>query len=442
MLATLFSVACSPAPRNVLLIAVDTLRADHLGAYGYARETSPAIDALLASSVVFEDVQAASAWTLPSFASLMTSQHPATHRCRTFSSRLPESHTTLAEILRANGFETAAVVSHHFLDSRYGLAQGFDAYDESLVLSLEESHRAISSPAIHARADAWLRERALEDDDQPWFLFVHYFDPHHDYRTHPGTSERFGGDDIDRYDGEIAFTDAFVGKLLATLTELDLDDQTIVVFVSDHGEEFGDHGLQGHGRNLHREVTRLALGIRVPDTPPLRVPDPVHAVDLLPTLLELVGVPPPATPISGRSLAPLMSASATEALEPRGLVAEVSLYPGQVHSTYRLGRFKLFEQHRDGGPPAHRLFDVEADPHERRNLAHRYPERVAEYAAALRDALLEARALGDRFGSEESVPLREDDLLHLRALGYLETAELETAEPPRPASDEGDLSQE
>jgi arylsulfatase A-like enzyme len=275
----------------------------------------------------------------------------------------------------------------------------------------------VSSPAIHERADAWLRSERGAD---PWFLWVHYFDPHHDYHVHPGVTEKFGTGLIDRYDGEIAFTDTHVGKLLATLRDIGEDEETIVVFVSDHGEEFGDHGLQGHGRALHREVTRLALAVRVPGWPHAGVDEPVHAVDLLPTLLELLDVPLPKSPLAGRSLIPLMRGGRGARLEPRGLLAEVSLYAGSVHSTYRLGRFKLFEHREPGGAPARSLFDIEADPNETVNLADRYPRVVEEYARALREERRAALALRMQLGEPERVDLNEDDLTRLRALGYVE----------------------
>ena len=184
-LLLLLAIGCDSRRPNLLLIAVDTLRADHLGAYGYSRATSPETDALFESSIVFDDVQASSAWTLPSFASLMTSLHTATHGCRSFSSRLPGSLTTLAEILRDADYTTAAVVSHHFMDARYGLAQGFDHYDQSLAVGVDDSHHAVSSPGIHERADAWLRSELGTD-----------LDPVQAYPPAPTTSQPTHGETV------------------------------------------------------------------------------------------------------------------------------------------------------------------------------------------------------------------------------------------------------
>jgi arylsulfatase A-like enzyme len=418
-LAATALLGCGPPPPNLLLIAVDTLRADRLGAYGYTRATSPAIDALFEESVVFEDAEGASAWTLPSFASLLTSLPPAAHLCQNAASRLADGHTTLAEILRDRGYETAAVVSHVFLGRRYGLHQGFDDYDDSLVLEIDASHRAISSPAINQRGVAWLEERAARDDSRPWFLWLHYFDPHHDYLVHPDQPGNFGTGLTDRYDGEIAFTDRHIGRLLSRLRKLGFERDTIVVFVSDHGEEFGDHGGGGHGSSLHREVTRLALAIRAPGIVPRRVVDPVHAVDLLPTLLDLLDVPEPQIPMTGRSLAPIMRGQATE-LEPVGMIAQTSLYHGAFWTSYRLGRWKLFERFRPGMPPLRELYDLRRDPLEHRDLASKHPEIVAEYSRALAEQVFKAREIAKRTGAEERLDLGEEDLKQLRALGYVE----------------------
>ena len=415
VVSTIFG--CGPSRHNLLLIAVDTLRADHLGSYGYERATSPEIDALFSSAVVFEDVEASSAWTLPSFASLMTSLPPPAHRCHDAVSRLGEAHTTLAEILRDQGYETAAVVSHLFLDRRYGLHQGFDHYDDSLALDIEQSHRAISSTAVNRRAEAWLAERAARDESRPWLLWVHYFDPHHDYLVHPG--QRFGSSEMDRYDGEIAFTDQHVGRLLSRLRALGFERNTVVVFVSDHGEEFGEHGGGGHGRSLHREVTRLALGIRAPGFAARRVVDPVHAVDLLPTLLELLDVPAPQIPMTGRSLVPAMR-GVEPGLEPVGMLAQTSLYRGALWTSYRLGRWKLFEQHRPGKEPLRELYDLDRDPLEREDVASLHPEIVAEYSRALAEQVFAARQIAEQLGAPERVELHQEDLERLRAMGYLQ----------------------
>ncbi len=400
---------------NLLLVAVDTLRADRLSGYGYAAPTSPRLDAFLSQAVVFEDAQATSSWTLASFASLLTSLYPSSHRCASFSTRLLPQYTTLAEILSANGYATAGIVSHLFLGEKHGLHQGFAHYDQELVMAdAQRSHEQISSPEITAKALEWLRGRAGEPRREPWFLFVHYFDPHSVYNQHEGFTERFEATDSGRYDGEVAFTDDHVGRLLEGLEQLGLSGNTVVALVSDHGEEFGEHGAQHHGKTLFREVLQVPFAIRAPGLSPRRVSELVTIVDFLPTVLELLRIPLPQGPIAGRSLVPLMRG---EALEPRGALAELRLKPEFPADAYVLGRWKLVVD-RSGTEPAFQLYDREADPQEQQDLASRNPEVVEDLRQRLRAELQAARAIGSGFRESEQVEHSRAELEQLRALGY------------------------
>ena len=425
--SVLLAAACGksvPEPErpNLLLIAIDTLRVDHLGSYGYEVETSPRIDALLEESVVFEDAHATSSWTLSSFASLMTGLYPSTHKCVGFRSRLDRSYTTLAEILRDHGYATAGIVSHVFMSEKYGLQQGFAHYDQALVLSSAgRSHKQISSPSLSTRALDWLRVRSATTGDQPWFLFVHYFDPHAVYNPHEGFEGRFGSTDVARYDGEIAFTDHHVGRLLDGLDELGFSENTVVALVSDHGEEFLDHGMLRHGKTLYREVMQIPFSIRAPGVTPRRVRDTVRIVDVSPTVLDLLRVPRPTTPIAGRSLAPLLRG---ESIEPRGALAELRLREAYAADAYVLGRWKLIAD-RDGDGPSGSggagtflLFDREADPTEQHDVASSHPEVVGELTRHLERALQEARDLAAAYGESERLTLSGEELEQLRALGY------------------------
>jgi choline-sulfatase len=400
------------AARNVLLITIDTLRADRLGGFGYPLETSPAIDALAERSVVFENAQVQSAWTLPSLASLMTSLHTSTHGAWSFDSRLDESFTTLAEQLRGAGYATFGVASHVFLDDRYGLQQGFEAFDTELVTDFVASHEAITSPQVSERGIRWLEERAQHES--PWLLWVHYFDPHATYREHPGVSERFGTlSDSQRYDGEIAFTDRSIGLLLDRLSELGLAEDTIVVLVADHGEEFGEHGGDGHGRTLHREVVHVPLIIHAPGLTPKRISRRVSSVDVLPTLLELLGLPPP-HPSAGRSL---LAAMRGEELADEPVLAELGLNPGNPIDSLSLGGWKLMRQRKTGRTL---LFDLVLDPGELEDLASQRPERVAELLARLDRAVAEAEALAGEFVRAGPLQLSDEEIERLRALGYVD----------------------
>lgn len=377
--------ASATPPPNVLLVTIDTLRADHMGCYGYELPTSPAIDALAAEGAVFTRAQASSSWTLPGLASLLTSTYTTTHGCWRFDDALDTSFATLAEALLAAGYETGAVASHVFLGRDHGLDQGFVHYDDDLVYTMSASHEAISSPAVSDKGIAFLEAAAGSPEGRPWLLWLHYFDPHDTYQQHPGLTERFGdpAEDAVRYDGEIAFTDAHVGRVLDALDALDLRDTTLVALVSDHGEEFGDHGGSRHGHTLHRELVRVPLVLRGPGIPSGEVDAVVRTVDLMPTLLDLCGVDDPATP-AGTSLVPLLRGGAG----PGPALAELRLTASDAYDAVIDGPLKLIV---DAGSGEARLFDVASDPGEARDLAADRPADVARLRAVLE--LLRADAL-------------------------------------------------
>lgn len=307
--------AADPASRtNVLLITVDTLRADHLGIYGYDRPTSPRLDAWAESAVVFDSAQASSSWTLPGLASLLTSHYTSTHGCWEFVSTLDPSFQTWAEILCAAGYDTAAVASHAFLGRGFGLSQGFVHYDDDLVHSMVKSHQAISSPGVSERGIRFLQNKAALPGEAPFFLWLHYFDPHEEYLAHEGFSETFGLQaEVDLYDGEIAFTDHHIGRVLDALDELQLADETLVVFTTDHGEEFLDHGETRHGHTLFGELVHTPLLVRAPGIGPRRCDQVVRSIDVLPTVLDLLDIAPPLAQ-RGVSLAPLLLGGSTPQL--------------------------------------------------------------------------------------------------------------------------------
>ena len=294
-LAALGAIACSgeatePRPRNLLLVTVDTLRADALGCYGYERDTSPRIDEFARDALVFEDVQATSSWTLPSMASLMTGLYTTAHGCWDLDTPLDGSVVTLAERLSDAGFATSGFVSQVFVAERFGMHQGFQRFDDELS-ELGRAHNMFTSTA----ADLTTRAvRALPDAprEEPWAVWVHYYDPHAAYVPHPGLSEQFGDTERDLYDGEIAWVDRHFGMLLDALEERGLADDTLVVLVSDHGEEFGEHGGRYHRRTLFVESIRVPLIMRVPGEAPARVRSPLGLVDVAPTIVAMLGLAP------------------------------------------------------------------------------------------------------------------------------------------------------
>ena len=441
LLAATMLLACGSsrtddAPRNLLLITVDTLRADRLGVYGYEKQTSPRIDAFARESVVFDDAQTQTSWTLGSLASLMTSVEPWTHGAVDHESTLDRSFTTMAEELSAAGFDTAGIVNHVFLAHRYGLDQGFGHYDEELVQELEPSHLAVTSERVTEKAQDWLEQRRRGAAASRWFLWVHYFDPHHVYQPHEGFSERFGRSTRSQlYDGEIAYTDDAIGRLLDTLGALGFADDTVVALVADHGEEFRDHGHLTHGRTLHREVLHVPLVIRVPGLPPRRVHSTVAMVDLRPSLLEVLGIEGVANE-AGRSFVPAMRGRAHESSV---VAAQVAVFEGFHAESIQHGRWKLMvdlsgatlhpargrdetrvvRAQRVGGMPV-LLFDTRADPSERTNLAAAHPDIVAELRRELDETKRRALAARGRYEVSKPLQLGPQALDELRALGYVD----------------------
>jgi arylsulfatase A-like enzyme len=410
-------LGCERDRPNLLFIAVDTLRADHLGGYGYGQPTSPMIDQFLNEAVVFEDMQSSASWTLPSFASMMTSLYPSTHRLWNFNSRLDGSYTTLAEVLKSRGFATAAIVSHTFLNADHGLVQGFDHHDDSVLAGREEVRWIRSSAKVSRKAVAWLRARAALENSAPWYLFVHYFDPHVPYLSHPKYANKFDDTPTGRYDAEIAFTDANVGRLFDTLRELELDHDTIVAFTSDHGEEFDDHGGRWHGRTLYQEVLRIPFAIRAAGFEPGRVSQVAESVDVFPTLLELLGENPADIPMEGQSLVPSMRGSVQD---ERGMLAEIELYPDQVWKSYRRGPWKLVVKFDEETASETRLYDLSEDPGEQTNLVSAHPDVAARLEKEMTLEVQEATARGESFDRSEDLELDERERAQLRALGYVE----------------------
>jgi choline-sulfatase len=418
------------APMNLLLIAVDTLRADHLGTYGFQRTTSYNIDRFFDQSLVFTEANATAPWTLPSFASMMTSQHSSTHGCWRFSDSLDDSFPTLAEQLEAAGYHTGAVVGHIFLGEKFGLAQGFQHYDQDLVTeTLGQSHQAITSHTITDKAIAFLDQHAAERPRQPWFLWAHYFDPHIQYQHHEGITEIFGDHRRARYNGEIAYADHHIGRLLTYISQSGLGENTVVVFVSDHGEEFLDHDDRLHGKTLFREVIRVPLAIKVPGVEPRRVDQPMSVVDLMPTLLDVLSVSPPTTPMAGRSLRPLfrgVGVKRADVLMESGLSRKKDrVLEGVIRGDWKL----IIEKPRPGSEAeasageSVRLYRWTTDPREKHDVADEHPEVVAALRGRITNGVTKAIERRVHFSLGDTVRHSKEEIEQLRALGYVEGLE-------------------
>ena len=408
------STGAPPVGPNLLLITVDTLRADSLGTYGAGASSSPALDLLASQSVVFEDAQAHSSWTLPSFASLHTSLDPSAHGCTGFDTFLDPSFTTLAETLVGAGWDTAAVVSHVFLGRDYGLHQGFVHFDDELVMELHKSDEAISSPRVSDKGVAFVEAKAAADDGRPWFLWLHYFDPHVDYLVHPGFEEGIDPDDERAvYQGEVAFTDHHIGRVLEALRAGGQAGGTVVAFTSDHGEEFGEHGGRDHGHTLHQELLRLPLFIRAPGLASRRVSELVRGKDIAPTLLDLLGLSGQRAH-SGESLVELMRAE-ERSPRTRMVLSELSRSPARRYQSLISGQYKLvLDQSNDSV----QLYDRTSDVDEQQDLSQQRSSLVSNMRRSLAQALDQARTEGAAYRKGLRAGVGAAERAQLADLGY------------------------
>ena len=416
-------------PPNILFLTIDTLRTDHLGYDGYDKPTSPNIDAWAETAMIFDNAQASASWTLPGFASALTGTYCSTHRCWGFGNPLDPSFNTVTEILLAAGYDTACVTSHIFLATRFGLQQGFVHFDDSFAHPSVDPKDSITSEMVSDKGIDFLEHKAAADDDTPWLLWLHYFDPHDSYLFHEGFSEPFmseGADpiqhELDLYDGEIRFTDHHIGRVFDKLAESGLDENTIVVFFSDHGEEFNDHGSRRHGHRLWRELCRVPLAIAGPGITSGRYDPTVRTIDLLPTVLDMAGINErlPAD-LPGSSLLPILSGDG-QAPDTDGSLAEIQLARENKLKSYVEGPWKLIwhiHPSGEGDDDELLLFHIENDPLETRNLAKTEPELVKQMHQRLLERQVAALQLGDTFEHSDGLDFSPSELDDLKGLGYL-----------------------
>ena len=300
--------ACSRRRPNVLLVTFDTTRADRVGFVSGKAGTTPTLDALAASGTAFTTAIASQPLTAPSHATILTGQQPFHHGVRNNGAYvLAPAALSLAERLRAAGYSTHAIVASYVLDSRFGLDQGFDSYDDDLSAG-RGAQREIDARHVADKALRWLAQP--RKDDQPFFLWLHFYDPHAAYAPPRDIARAFASD---LYAGEIHYADRELGRVIEDLRSRQLLDDTIVVFTADHGESFGEHGERGHGLFVYDATTRVPLlfsGGAVPRS--RRVDDVVRHVDIVPTILDLVGIRD-AAGLDGASLQPLWQGHRAEA---------------------------------------------------------------------------------------------------------------------------------
>jgi arylsulfatase A-like enzyme len=402
----------APAPERILLVTIDTLRADHVGCYGAERAATPTLDTLAAAGVRFAAAVSPAPLTLPAHASLLTALDPPGHGVRHNGIfRLPDAIPTLAERLREAGFATGAVVGSQVLDRRYGLARGFDFYDDRLAERV-----AGGSGWPERRADRVVDAAlALLDHLGPrFFLWVHLYDPHAAYDPPAGFASAFASRP---YDGEIAFADSQLGRLLGALRARGEEDGLLVVVTSDHGESFGEHGDETHTYLVYETTQHIPLLFAGPGIPAGRtIAEPVGLVDVAPTLISLARAKPFPT-AAGRDLSGLLSG---EGGAPANAYFE-TLAP-QLDFGWspllglREGSFKYIRA------PRPELYDLATDPGEERNLATRRPELVASLEAAL-----ETRLRGAPGRAAPPLDLTPAENEALAALGYLAPAAVASA---------------
>ncbi len=464
-------------PQGVVLVWMDTLRRDHLGAYGYGRPTDPVLRRLAREGALFRHCVTQGTWTKVATPSLMTGLYPSTHGVRDFTDRLPAAATTLAEVYRQAGYATVSFSSILFTGQFTNLHQGFEEVHEDASLSDLESSK--TSREYLDRFLPWLERHR----DVPFFAFLHVADPHDPYEPKPpydalwadpakreghtaqlaavrakgiadpllrmfgmptrGELEAAGVDaaayvEHDRgwYDGSIRGMDAELGRLVERLGELGLGRRTLLVFAGDHGEEFLEHGRTFHGQSVYAELTDVPLLFWRPGSVPAgrTVAETVQMVDVMPTLLAASGLPVPKG-IQGRSLLPLLASEGKDAARgatgwrerpafvERALTKDPGAPPPHGRESYAVvaGGWRLIQHvRRPAGAPEYELYDERRDPLDRTDLAVREPARVRAMAKVLADwrkAAVAARLAPDAAAAKGLGP---EELERLRSLGYIQ----------------------
>ena len=409
-LATVALVGCpdrTERPRNVLLVSIDTLRADRIGCYGHENAGTPTLDALAARGVRFADAMAPSPTTAATHASLLSGLDPLRHRVRHNALfALPADVTTVTERLAEQGFRTGGFVGSIVLAKRYGLARGFESYTWPEPRSGPELFYLGERPATDVNRDAlaWLDTVG----DAPFFLFVHYMEPHAPYRPPEPERARFPQD---RYQGEIAAADRALGELLSAVEQRGRLRDTLVIVVADHGESLGEHGELTHGIFLYQSTLHVPLIAAGPGVPPATVVEtPVSLVDVTPSVLEATGLDSDAT-LDGRSLWPAMTGGTQT---DRGLYAETFI-PRYDHGWSELRALRRGSMKYVQAPRAE-LYALDRDPDETESRIESQPENAREMAADLA-ALVERLEVAGRDPQRLQIPQQEREALE--ALGYL-----------------------
>lgn len=455
-------------PRGVILVVADTLRSDHLDAWGYERSTSPILTRLAQSGVLFADNISQGAWTKVAISSILSSLYPTTHGIYDISHRLPASVTTLAEVFREAGYATFHTSSVTFSGRNSNLQQGVEVLHERSSIEDLDEYRSKTARVYVDRLLPWLDTHR----DVPFFVFLHVFDPHSPFRPFDPYDRRWLSDvdvgrheeDLDKvaevvdvfhglptaeelrkagnvdadafvraekawYDGSIRAMDAEIRRIVEKLDELDVLEDTLLAFVADHGEEFLEHGRHWHGHSVYGEMINVPMWLRWPRVVPAgRVVDrTTQSIDLMPTLLELTQLPIPEQ-AQGRSLVPLMAGddparfgweggpAFSERKDPPGEESEGS---PDAYTVILDGWKLIWNVERRDERPEFELFDHRTDPLNLDDVAEAHPERVAELRPLIESWRESAEA--GRVGDEDlEQSLSPEELEELRSLGYVD----------------------
>lgn len=464
-------------PQRVILIWTDTLRKDHLNAYGYSRATSPHIDTLAKQGVRFADAIAQATWTKVATPAMMTSLYPTTNGVRNFYDRLPSSATTMAEVFYNAGYATVNYCGNLFTGKFSNLHQGFEEVNEDV--SLTDPMSSKTSRESMDKFLPWLESHK----SVPFFAFLHLYDPHDPYKpkppydslwADPAHDKQHEADEkkvldaisnplmklfkmpskdefekvkidpkpfiqynIDLYDGSIRGMDTEIGRMIEKLKELDLDRKTLIVVAGDHGEEFLDHGKTFHGQSVYGELTDVTLIFWAPQYLPQNkvVPEPVEMVDLMPTILQLCNLRGPKE-MQGESLVPLLkNASESHNAEASGWKMRPAIserantgeenqapppYNYEAYSVI-LGQWKLIHNVLpQPGQPEFELFDRTTDPYDHHNVADSHPEIVQKLSREISLWKQHAEAVKLKPDSESTQNMTTEEIERLRALGYIQ----------------------
>ena len=412
--------------RNVVLISIDTCRADYLGCYGYRRKITPNIDAVAKEGILFENVVVPIPLTLPSHSSMLTGTTPLYHGIHdNLDYQLGQSNLTLAEILKDNGFVTGAIISCFVLDSQFGLDQGFDTYNDQF----EEEHYAGNiSERIGGEASRFAVEWLEEHKNERFFFFLHYFDPHTDYEPPEPFASKFL---FNPYAGEIAYTDYCISRVIKKLKDLGLYDSTLLIITGDHGEMLGEHGESEHGFFIYESAIKVPLIFKLPGRhKSKRIKEMVGLIDIVPTVCSLLGIQLPRQ-VQGKDISSCLFGKSFPDRQ-RHIYCE-SLYPTKYNANSLLGvvteRWKYIQTTRP------ELYDIAEDPQESNNLVTKHPQR----ARILQDRLKQILEEQFRKGPDSELELDEQSKRRLESLGYVASSVKEDFEFDQSKDDPKDL---